>query len=119
MQDDPQRESGRATAKRGECLAMWSDILEITEQLQGMAQRGDWSSLDTLSRRRETLLREFFANPVPDDLRETIQRDIRRIQDMDADVVHQVQKSRAVLTDELTRLQAHKKRIRDYLSNSA
>lgn len=104
---------------QGERLAQWADILEMTEEMQQLAQRGDWQSLDEMSARREELLQAFFATPLPEDLHELIKKDIRHIQDIDANVVHRVQKSRAVLTDEITRLQAQKKRIKDYLSNSA
>mgnify|MGYP001152849749 CR=1 FL=1 len=104
---------------QGERLAMWSKILEITEQLQSLAQRDDWAGLDILSQQREALLRDFFAADVPAELQQMIQRDIRHIQELDADVVRKVQKSRSALTDEINRLQTHRTRVRNYLSNSS
>jgi uncharacterized protein YceH (UPF0502 family) len=116
MQDD--NRSDTAPLARGERLALWAKILETTEEMLHVAQRGDWQTLDRMSEQREEQLKAFFATPLPEELHALIKKDIRHIQDIDANVVHRVQKSRAVLTDEITRLQARKKRIKDYLSNS-
>lgn len=117
MQDDNRPDT--SSLSQGERLALWAEILEMTEEMQHVAQRGDWQTLDDMSGRREEHLRKFFATPVPEELQELVKKDIRHIQEIDAEVVHRVQKSRALLTDEITRLQAQKKRIKDYLSNSA
>jgi len=101
----------------GERLVLWARILDTTDEMLRLAQRGDWQTLDTLSLERETWLQSFFASPLPRELHARIKKDIRHIQTVDIEVVRTVQKNRAALTDEITRLQARKKRIKDYLSN--
>lgn len=114
----PDTPSDNTPDSQGERLALWARILEATDELRALAGRSDWQALDELSVRREAWLQEFFRTPVPDELNDLIRRDIRYIQEADAEVVQLVEKNRALLTDEISRLQTHRKRIRDYLSHS-
>lgn len=96
----------------------WQEIVDISDKILGLAQRSDWGQVDSLSLKREAMLERFFAQAIESGLVETIQKGIDDIRLKDEEVVRLVKKNRALLADEITGLQAKKKHIQDYLSNS-
>ena len=96
----------------------WTEIMQLSDRLLELAKASDWEQLDELSAEREQMLKDFFGQPIAESLHAGIQEDIRHITEQDKVIVQVVQNNRTELADEITRLQARKRMIKDYLSNS-
>jgi hypothetical protein len=99
-------------------LRDWKEIVDISNEILNLAQRNDWGQVDSLSLKREAMLERFFAQAIESEVVESIQKGIDEIRVKDEEVVRLVKKNRALLADEISGLQAKKKHIQDYLSNS-
>jgi len=96
----------------------WLKIVEMSKELRRLAQRSDWSELNTLSERRDVLLNEFFQQDLAPGMRDIVVEDIKTIREIDEDTLTLVQKNKDLLADEIIRLQVKRKRLHSYISNS-
>ncbi len=107
-----------AVDETGNQHTQWLKIVEMSRELKRLAQRSDWSELNTLSERRDILLNNFFEQELVQEMRNIVLEDIKEIRQMDEDIVSLVQKNKDLLADEIIRLQAKRKRLHCYISNS-
>jgi hypothetical protein len=96
----------------------WLQILELSRNILECAQRSDWEKVDAQASAREAELDAFFRQAVESTLVETVQKGIAEMMAQDEEIVRLVKKNREDLAREIMDLQAKRKQIRDYISNS-
>ncbi|MDT8428258.1 MAG: flagellar protein FliT [Pseudomonadales bacterium] len=92
-------------------------LVDLSEQLTRLAEQSNWPEVNRLSLQREQRLEQFFSNEISTDIRETVIDAISRIRFFDEETVRLVKKNREALGEGIIDLLAHKRRIKNYISN--
>lgn len=103
--------SAERTARLMRAVDLSGDILEA-------ARGGDWEEVARLERRREDLLREFFAEPVPSQAESRVAEQLREIAALNDAAVALLSDARDSLGADLDNLRTGRRATRAYGENS-
>ena len=94
----------------------WKDILQLSEQLKDLFAGEDWVELNKLAVKRQNLLRDFFAMPVPEAEVAEMAEEIQKVMHDDAQLLAQGRDKQAGLIKEVQKITTNRDAINAYQS---
>ena len=95
-------------------LLQWQKILKMSQELETLAQKQQWTAFIQQHENRDKALKDFFAIPIPEGIREKIKKELDQILEMERIVLSDVKLQQEELSNDLLNMNKHRKGISAY-----